>query len=698
MTRRITALFITLATTCGLYAQENLDKDEKAHADTCVHLNEVVVTSVTGSAHIREIAAPVNVLSHAVLRTRQSTNIIDAISHLPGINQITTGSGISKPVIRGLGYNRVLVVSDGIRQEGQQWGDEHGIEIDGQGVHSVEIIKGPASLMYGSDAMAGVIIMHDDPVMPRGSTYTEAETEYQSNNGLAAYTVNQRGNQNGIVWDWRWSQKWAHDYNAPQDGYVPGSRFHNSSLKGLLGWGGLWGYSHARMSYYYLIPGMTEVEDEYTEGGKGYSIKVPFQKVRHWKGVLDNHFNLKAGYIKAIMGYQQNRRQEFEEIGKCGLDFRLHTVNYDLRYVSPKWRGWKTNFGIGGMYQKSENLGDQYLIPAYNLFDIGTFATVSRNFREHLHLSGGLRYDHRKLHSLAQYDDGRERFTDFHRKFGAMSGSIGAIYNLNTQFDLKANISHGYRAPNISELGSNGMHEGTFRYETGNTQLKEEHSWQFDLGADYAGKIISTSVALFANRISNYIFLYGTGEEYDRSPIYRFTAGDARLMGGEAKIIVHIQHHLHYENAFSYVNARLTSVDNQSGLKWLPFTPQPRWLTTLHYDIPVRKQWIRGLFVQAEVDLNFCQTHVMSAGDTETPTPAYTLLNISAGTDIHLPNGKKLCSILANATNLLDKAYISHLSRLKYADTLPLTGRSGINNMGRNIGVRILFPIEISKL
>lgn len=687
-------LFVLLL--CSVvYAHAQVADEPKAEQDTCAHLDEVVVTSVTGSARIREIAAPVSMVSNAVLRAHQSTNIIDAICRQPGVSQVTTGGGISKPVIRGLGYNRVLVVNDGVRQEGQQWGDEHGIEVDGNAVHSVEILKGPASLMYGSDAMAGVIIMHDAPVMPLGEMKAEAGTQYQTNNGLLDYTVASRGNRQGLVWNWRWSQKWTHDYEAPADGFVPNSRFRERALNGMLGVNKGWGYSHLKLSYYHLTPGMTEVEDDYEEGSRSYTIASPFQQVKHYKMVLDNSFRLGEGYLKTIVGYQQNRRQECEEADECGLDFRLHTANYDIRYVSPKWAGWKMNAGVGGMYQQSENLGDEFLIPAYNLFDVGVFGTVSKTCFERLHLSGGLRYDHRRLHALSLVAENEQRFPDFRRNFGALSGSLGAILNVDEHLDIKANISHGFRAPNMSELGSNGEHEGTFRYELGNHNLRTEHSWQFDLGMDYSSKHFSASVALFANRIRNYIYLSRTGVDIDDTPAYLFTSGNARLLGGEVRLIWHIIRHLHFENAVSHVEARQLNADDEH--RYLPFTPAPRWLSTLHYDIPLKAKNVRGLFAEIEADTNFRQNHVMTANDTETPTPAYTLVNLSGGADIHLRSGRQLCSIGITATNLLNTAYQSHLSRLKYADTFPFTGRHGINNMGRNIGIKLLFPLFHTK-
>ena len=175
-------------------------------------LNEVVLIGFTGNSLVSQTPAPVTVLPEQRLRESASTNIIDAIAREPGISQITTGSGISKPVIRGLGYNRVAIVNDGVRQEGQQWGDEHGVEIDANNVHSVQILKGPASLIYGSDAMAGVIVMNNAPSVADGRVEGSLSGEYQTNNGLQNYSLNLAGNHHGFVWDGRYSQKMAHDY------------------------------------------------------------------------------------------------------------------------------------------------------------------------------------------------------------------------------------------------------------------------------------------------------------------------------------------------------------------------------------------------------------------------------------------------------------------------------------------------------
>ena len=352
-------------------------------------LNELVVTGVTGDTKLKNSTAPISIVSGKELRQTTSTNIIDAIAKQPGVAQITTGSGISKPIIRGLGYNRIIVMNEGIRQEGQQWGDEHGIEIDGQNVNSVEILKGPASLMYGSDAMAGVLILHGAPILPEGEMKATVSTEYQTNNGLFDYSLNFAGHQKAFVWDARFTDKMAHAYKNKYDGYVPGSQFKERAGRLMLGINQPWGHSHLTGTIYHQTPSIIEGERDESTGElectssdvKTYSKALPFQQIWHYKTVWDNSFNLPKGWLKAIVGYQQNQRQEFEESAdEYEIYFKLHTVTYDVRYLSQEFEGWKVAGGVNGMWQQSLNLGEESLIPEYNLFDIGGYATVSKSF------------------------------------------------------------------------------------------------------------------------------------------------------------------------------------------------------------------------------------------------------------------------------------------------------------------------------
>ena len=409
-----------------------------------------------------------------------------------------------------------------------------------------------------------------------------------------------------------------------------------------------------------------DADHEHEHEGEEHEHEAPFQHVRHYKVTLDNSFNIGESRIKALLAYQQNRRQEYEAPDEVGQDFRLHTVNYDLRYVSPAWNGWTMNAGVNGMWQESQNLGHEFLIPAYHLFDFGLFATAAKDFAERLHISGGLRFDNRHLHSNALEEEGQMRFQQFSRNFNGVTGSIGAIYNITPNFDVRVNAARGFRAPNLSELGSFGIHHGTLRFEQGNHDLKPEGSWQFDLGMDYSSEIFSAKLALFANTISNFIFLEKTGSVIDGNDVFGYHQGDAQLLGFEGTVILHPIHHLHFENTFSYVDARQKNQPEEA--KYLPFTPAPRWRSS-----------------EIEMDCNLKQDHIHSIHNTETRTPSYTLWNASAGTDIHI-RGKKLLSVALTAQNIFNRAYQHHLSRLKEA---------GIYNMGRNIGVKVAVPITL---
>ena len=715
-------IILPLLCICTTMVAQNKDTHNHAEDSTDIffrhlNLNEVTVTGVTGDTKLKHATVPVSIIAPQLLRSKAATNIIDAISHQPGISQLTTGGSISKPIIRGLGYNRVVVMSEGVRQEGQQWGDEHGVEVDGSSINSVEILKGPASLMYGSDAMAGVVILHPQATLPEGEMKANVSTEYQTNNGLFAYNLSMAGNQKGFVWNARFSDKMAHAYKNKYDGYVPGSQFRERAGRLMLGVNKSWGHSRLTWTSYHLTPGIVEGERDpetgelvcNTDNVKTYSKALPFQEVKHYKLVWDNSLNLSTGYLKAIIGYQQNRRKEYEESeDEYELFFKLHTLTYDLRYVTNQWNGWKLSTGIGGMYQKSGNEGEEYLIPDYRLFDFGIYATATKSLGDRWTLNGGVRYDHRRMHGDELIEDGDLRFTDFSRHFNGLTGSIGAVCNINEHFNLRLNVARGFRTPNMSELASNGVHEGSIRYELGNQQLKAEYSLQVDLGLDFTSRYVSAQLALFANRIDNYIFTHRLPEEIEEGYLtYAYTQGDARLLGFEAGADFHPVHSVHFSNTFSFVDAQ--QMHASSDTKYLPFTPAPRWTSELKWELfhhshstvnhhhnsnSIHRSLLNNLYIAAGLECYLKQSHIYSADDTETTTPGYALLSLSAGTDINV-NGKKVAEFYITADNLLNKAYQSHLNRLKYADVNSVTGRRGVFNMGRNVTFKVVIPINI---
>lgn len=706
--------------------------------DAITELGQVVITGLSKAAQRNRTPAPISVITPIQLKQSAANNIIEALATQPGISQITTGSGISKPVIRGLGYNRVVVVNDGIRQEGQQWGDEHGIEIDQYSINRVEVLKGPASLMFGSDAMAGVINMLPSPTLPEGTIRGNVLTNYQTNNGLLGGSIDLGGNQKGIVWGLRYSQKAARAYQNKNDGYVFNSGFREKNLSGMLGINKSWGYSHLNFSMYHLRPGIVEGEREPATGQfikpiaindttsdevaasnsdfKSYNTFVPYQNIHHYKVVSNNSFYLGKGSLKATLAWQQNQRREYEEVldpKEYGLYFFMNTINYDFRYNYTTENNIDLSFGTNGMYQNSQNKGSEFLIPDYNLFDFGLFAVAKKSWDKWT-LSGGLRYDLRNENGNNLWLDENDKrietpdtssqhlFTAFHSKFHGFSGSIGATYQINDIFYTKINFSKGFRAPNIAEISANGVHEGTSRYLIGSPTLKPENSYQVDYAFGNNSEHITLETDFFYNYISNYTFLEkmqnpdGSDLLTDGNQTFKYTQGNAHLYGGEISLDIHPHplDWLHFENSFSYVQS--VQANQPDSMKYLPFTPAPKLHSELRADAKNIGKFLSNSYIKISLDKYFKQNHFYKAFGTETATPGYTLLNAGIGTDFKAKK-RILFTLYFSANNLTNVAYQNHLSRLKYLDENNATGRKGVFNMGRNFSLKLIVPIDLKK-
>ncbi len=710
-----------------------------------MELKEVIVTGFASATEKQNTPIPVSVVNQKDMLQSSATNIIDALSNTPGVSQITDGPAISKPIIRGLGYNRVVVVNDGIRQEGQQWGDEFGIEVDEYSVNRVEIYKGPSSLRYGSDAMAGVINMLAAPSVPEGTTKGSLLSNYQSNNGLFANSLNIGGNKNGFIWDLRYTNKQAHAYQNKYDGYVWNSGYAENDLKGTVGVNRKWGYSHLTASMFNLQLGIVEgardsatgkfITDIITPSGPleiiapkdqytAYNnFPIIHQHVRHYKVVWDNNLAFKKGLLGLRFGYQENYRQEANnpEIGNVYNNyFFLRTGNYDLRYVFPEKKKLEVSIGVNGMVQASQDRGTVFLVPEYNFFDLGLFAIAKKTYEKYS-FSGGLRVDTRILYGKNLYTDqngtrisGPEpnsilRFASYNSDFSGVSASLGYTYDINKYFYYKLNISRGYRAPNIAETGSNGIHDGTPFYEIGDPKLKPETSLQgdFTLGANTEN--ISVELNAFINNINNYIFpakLIGkNGKDSLRfdplagippSSTFKYISGDAVLSGGEAILNVHPQSlaWLSLLNSFSLINAIQKNQPDSS--KYLPYTPPYKLRAELRLGLPKESDGIKNAYFKVSVDHYFEQNKIYYKFGNETVTPGYTLINLGLGADI-CARKKTLCSLFVYFSNIGDVAYQSNMSRLKYADTNNVTGRIGVYNMGRNISFKVVIPLNFKR-
>ena len=703
-------------------------------------IGQVVVTGVSQATELRRSPVPTTVIDRTRLNQTSATNIVDAIAHTPGISQITTGAAISKPVVRGLGYNRVVTLNNGARQEGQQWGDEHGIEIDQFSIDKVEIIKGPGSLLYGSDAMAGVInFLPPDPVA-EGRVIGSATANYQTNNHQQGYSLENAGNLHGLNWLARGTRKVAGNYQNRYDGRVFNSGFNEWDANGYVGLNKGWGYSHLTFSTFNQNLGLIEggrdslsgrfvrdvavgqqVETQIVTDSelRGYGLAVPRQRINHLRFGTDNSFVVgqRGGRLTLQVNYQQNLRREFGDAlnpNAPQLYFQLRTVDYALRYFLPEFGGYTLALGTTGLRQQNRNLGTEFLIPAYNLTEGGVFGVLKKSFGA-LDLSGGLRYDVRRIAAQSLYLGADEqptaptapgaetKFPGFRSTFDNYSGSLGAAYNVSERLTVKANIARGFRAPNIAELGANGVHEGTIRYEVGRPDLKAETSRQLDAGVSYTTEHVRFTVDAFENSISNYIFerrvlnQAGTDSLVDLGPpaigLFKYVQGQARLLGGEVTLDLHPHplDWLHFENSFSMVRAR--QLGAPEGQQFLPFIPADRLQSELRGNFRRQGQRLTNLYARFQLEHTFAQNRFFAAYDTETATPAYTLFNAGLGTDLADAKGNTLFSIYLTANNLFDVGYQSHLSRLKYEEINYATGRRGVFNLGRTLSLKVVVPL-----
>jgi iron complex outermembrane receptor protein len=690
-------------------------------APSIVENEAVTITAVGSATSVRKAPIPITRVNKTELLSTPSTNIIDAISRQPGVSELTTGPAISKPIIRGLGYNRLVVINDGVRQEGQQWGDEHGIEIDENSVSRIEIVKGPASLIYGSDALAGVVnIITTNPV-PVNTIKANVLSSYNTNNRQRSFFGSVGGNHNGFNWNGWGDVTAAADYINKYDGHVWNSKFNNKNFGGYVGYDGAWGFSRLIVSNFNQRLGIVEGERDSSgfiellpNGVDGTPTQsdfnsttpaIPYQHIRHFKVIADNNFKIGSGKLTLNLAWQRNQRQEFgnpDNPQQRSLFFDLKTFNYNAAYHLKDEKGWTTSIGIGGMQQGNQNKGLEVLIPEYDLFDLGAFVYSQKTIGKTT-ISGGVRFDNRSLNSKELMEGQDTKFAAFKKNFSNVSGSAGMSYAPTQNFVLKLNFARGFRAPSIPELASNGAHEGTNRYEYGDPNLKSETSWQGDFGFEINSEHVLFTASTFYNYINNFIFYSKLNNvsggdslvQVDQSfiPAFKFSQRTAHLGGFEGLLDLHPHplDWLHWQNTISYVRGLFK--DPVEGTNNVPFIPATRWLTELRAELMSTGKTLRNLSLYFEADHTFNQSHPFTAYGTETATPAYTLLNAGISANINSKN-KTLFSVYILGNNLNDVAYQNHLSRLKYTDVNPLTGRQGVFNMGRSFSFKLNIPLS----
>ncbi|WP_339754931.1 TonB-dependent receptor [uncultured Winogradskyella sp.] len=639
-----------------------------ALSESAIEMEEVIVSTPFHKLQSENVMK-VEQKKITELRTNGAVTLAEGITTIAGVESISTGNSIGKPVIRGLSSNRVLVYAQGIRLENQQFGAEHGLGINDAGIESVEVIKGPASLLYGSDALGGVLYINPERFANNDTSSADASVNYFSNTKGYSTNAGYKSSSNGFKFLFRGSLAEHSDYKTSRY-RVTNTRFKERDFKVGIGYQALKFKTEFR---YNLNNSRLGLPEEIGIQSTNKTPLFPFQNI-------DNHiFSSKsklffdASSLDITLGYIYNNRKEFEEeqseveqneneMPDAVLYMKLKTFNYNIKYNLPKFGRVETIVGVQGINQTNTNYGKEILIPDATTTDIGVLATSHIHF-EKIDIQVGGRYDYREINIENNATP----------NFNAFNGALGFKTNIFKKVTARLNLASGFRAPNLSELSSDGTHEGTNRYEIGDLGLKSEQNFQVDLALEFKNQHFELFANAFYNQINDYIFLTPNGEFIDGNPVFLYQQENARLYGGEFGF--HLHPHpldwLHLESSFETVTGQQDNED------YLPLIPANSLTNTLRVELNSKAIEKRYAFIK--VRSTFTQNNVSVF---ETESEGYNLLSAGLGGTFQLFNND--IDIIVAATNILNTKYIHHLSRLK---------PDSILNMGRNINVGITYTM-----
>jgi len=673
-------------------------------APSAIEMEEVIVSTPFHKLQSENVMK-VERQSMEELKTKGAMTLSDGITDISGVESVSTGVGIGKPVIRGLSSNRVLVYTQGVRLENQQFGGEHGLGVNDAGIESVEVIKGPATLLYGSDALGGVLYLNPEKFAIQNSTEGDVNVNYFTNTEGVTANGGFKTSGDKLKFLVRGAYGSHADYQDGNGTYTTNSRFNEYDLKSGFGYQGTNFKTELRYNFNRSNLGIPE---EIGVQNRDRDPLLPYQEIDNHVISSKSTLFFDKSSLDITLGYVANNRKEFEDEhhheehgdeheeeheehgdeeheehedeheehahgDEAALNMKLHTLSYNVLYHLPETGKFETIFGVQGMHQTNENSGEEVLIPDATTVDFGVMATT------HYHMKNsdiqiGLRYDTRDIEAKETGDVGSESYIPaLNRNFNSFNASAGYRVTIAQKIIARLNLATGFRAPNLAELTSNGGHSGANRYEIGNEALKNEQNFQTDLSLEYGNEHIEFFVNGFYNAISDYIYLQPTGQFIDDDPVYQYVQDDSNLYGGE--IGFHLHPHpldwLHLESSFETVTGKLADSN-----VYLPLIPANKLSNTFRVEFDGKQVSNKYAFVTLQNVFN-----KNNVGDFETRTGGYSLVNLGFGATIKAYN--QPFNIKLSANNLFDKEYVSHLSRLK---------PDGIYNIGRNINIGVTVP------
>ena len=665
--------------------------------DNLVKLDEVVLT-LPFDQTLGKSVLKVDKLNFNDINPIIKQYISNSISKLPGVSIISTGSGIGKPSIRGLSFNRVVVLSQGMRLENQQWGEEHGLALSSSGVNSVEVVKGPLYVLYGSDAMGGVLYIEPEKYLTSDDLEIDYAGIYNSNYNGFSNNLGLKGSSENFSYMLRADIKDNGNYSSP-DGEIENSWFKQNDFKAGVAYQTEKFQSDLRISMSDIevgIPHMEEGHDDHDdheeeghddheeEGHDDHEEEGHYQEIKHTTLSWKNTFDMGNDHTLDItLGRQLNERKEFggheeeghddhddheeeghddhddheeegHEEGEAELDMELETTSIDIKLTMPQSDDLNLIIGTSLLNQENKNFGHETLIPDAEKKDFGLFALGQFDINETSQALIGVRYDNRSISS----ESGSNDYSNF-------NGSLGFKKDFGNS-TLRMNLSSGFRAPDLIELYADGSHHGSFQYKKGNTNLVAEESLQTDLSYQINNNNSIVSFDLFYNDISDYIYLNPSSMFEDGLKVYDYMQQDAKLYGGE----IHLNKNtsidwLSYYTSVEYVFAE--SMDGEA----LPFISPLTLNQVFNIDF--------GNNYSVEIDF-IAKAKQSRVSMFEEETDGYSVLNLSGNFKTEFMNND--LNLFWRISNVFDKEYYDHLSRLKTA---------GIHEMGRNISVGLKY-------
>jgi len=654
--------------------------------DNLVKLDEVVLT-LPFDQTLGKSVLKVDKLNFNDINPIIKQYISNSISKLPGVSIISTGSGIGKPSIRGLSFNRVVVLSQGMRLENQQWGEEHGLALSSSGVNSVEVVKGPLYVLYGSDAMGGVLYIEPEKYLTSEDLETDYTGIYNSNYSGFSNNLGLKGSSENFSYMLRADITDNGNYSSP-DGEIENSWFKQNDFKAGVAYQTEKFQSDLRISMSDIevgIPHMEEGHDDHDdheeeghddheeEGHDDHMEEGHYQEIKHTTLSWKNTFDMGNDHTLDItLGRQLNERKEFggheeeghdehddheeegHEEGEAELDMELETTSIDIKLTMPQSDDLNLIIGTSLLNQENKNFGHETLIPDAEKKDFGLFALGQFDINETSQALIGVRYDNRSISS----ESGSNDYSNF-------NGSLGFKKDFGNS-TLRMNLSSGFRAPDLIELYADGSHHGSFQYKKGNTNLVAEESLQTDLSYQINNNNSIVSFDLFYNDISDYIYLNPSSMFEDGLKVYDYMQQDAKLYGGE----IHLNKNtsidwLSYYTSVEYVFAE--SMDGEA----LPFISPLTLNQVFNIDF--------GNNYSVEIDF-IAKAKQSRVSMFEEETEGYSVLNLSGNFKTEFMNND--LNLFWRISNVFDKEYYDHLSRLKTA---------GIHEMGRNISVGLKY-------